>query len=208
MPSVEEFKHRNYYQRLGVSAEATLDEIKEAYRDIARVYHPDSTFYGDLVKIELTEDDDAIFQMATAAYNTLIREDTRRSYDSSLQTVAGVRPEEPSPSSPAIKGAKDWEAKPKSKTPTPQMSKVRIRKVELQAADEPAVTRGLATSQTAQPAVRYPEPQPGSSGHRHLFGTEGSLETSGGRSRQLVLAAALILMAAIVAGASLLLLRH
>lgn len=32
---------RNYYQILGVSRDATLDQIKQAYRSLARQYHPD-----------------------------------------------------------------------------------------------------------------------------------------------------------------------
>ncbi|MFN5516487.1 MAG: DnaJ domain-containing protein, partial [Cyanobacteriota bacterium] len=34
---------RNYYQVLGVSQDATSEEIKQAFRRLARKYHPDVT---------------------------------------------------------------------------------------------------------------------------------------------------------------------
>lgn len=78
------WESKNYYQILGVPQDAPVERIKEAYRDIARVYHPDSNFYSDLVKEPLSSEHHEVFKRITAAYNTLINPEKRSRYDELL----------------------------------------------------------------------------------------------------------------------------
>jgi len=126
MIDTEEFQKRNYYERLGVARTATLAEIKEAYREIARVYHPDSNFFGDILEYKLDEKDDKIFQLVTAAYDTLIKEDKRKEYDLTLPNdFASFRRDTDAPS---IKGARHWNSAVRSDSETRFEKKLRERK--------------------------------------------------------------------------------
>ncbi len=63
----------DYYADLGVSKDASADEIKKAYRKLAFKYHPDQN-PGDKVAEEK-------FKKITAAYDVLGDEAKRRQYD-------------------------------------------------------------------------------------------------------------------------------
>ena len=65
---------RDYYDVLGVSPGAGADEIKRAYRQLARRYHPDIS--GD--------DRGAAFLEVSRAYDVLSDPARRRSYDRGL----------------------------------------------------------------------------------------------------------------------------
>ena len=69
---------RDYYDVLGVSPDAGADEIKRAYRQLARRYHPDIS--GD--------DRAAVFLEVARAYEMLADPDRRRTYDASLRAGA------------------------------------------------------------------------------------------------------------------------
>lgn len=88
--------NKNYYEILGVAFDATTEEIKEAYRDVARVYHPDSRFYDEIVPDRaLAAEDQRVFQRVTDAYTTLVNPDRRASYDRMLNALrAGWSEEE------------------------------------------------------------------------------------------------------------------
>src|SRR5215217_1569140 len=69
---------RDYYDVLGVSADAGADEIKRAYRQLARRYHPDIS--GD--------DRGLAFKELTRAYDVLRDSSRRRTYDATLSNRA------------------------------------------------------------------------------------------------------------------------
>ena len=64
---------KSYYDILGVSKTATEDEIKQAYRKLARQYHPDLH----------PDDKDAAekFKEISEAYDTLSNKEKRAAYD-------------------------------------------------------------------------------------------------------------------------------
>jgi len=66
---------RDYYDVLGVGADAGADEIKRAYRQLARRYHPDIS--GD--------DRGVAFVELARAYEALSDPARRRSYDAALR---------------------------------------------------------------------------------------------------------------------------
>src|SRR3954469_9582245 len=63
----------DYSKALGVDKKASQDEIKEAYRKLARQYHPDRN-PGD-------EKAEARFKEVSAAYDVLGDPDKRKQYD-------------------------------------------------------------------------------------------------------------------------------
>ena len=67
---------KNYYQTLGVDPEASLGDIKKAYRQYAKKFHPDKQ-NGD----EFFEDR---FKEIQEAYQVLSSEETRDDYDESF----------------------------------------------------------------------------------------------------------------------------
>ena len=71
----------NYYQILKVSPSAYPEEIKRAYFNFAKLYHPDR--FAKNVSPEIKEKAQRIFVKITKAYETLIDPKKRKEYDSS-----------------------------------------------------------------------------------------------------------------------------
>ena len=61
---------KNYYEILGVSKEATPEEIKKAYRKLSLKYHPDKNSSGEEKFKEIAE-----------AYDVLSHTDKKAKYD-------------------------------------------------------------------------------------------------------------------------------
>lgn len=64
----------DYYRVLGITRQATATEVKQAYRQLAKRFHPDR-WKGDR---EVAEES---FRLVSEAYEVLINEDKRRVYD-------------------------------------------------------------------------------------------------------------------------------
>lgn len=80
------FENKTYYDLLGIERDASLDEIKKAYRTLARKFHPDS-HHSDTETIELEEVDlsqTRVFKILTFAYHILKDPALREEYDRSL----------------------------------------------------------------------------------------------------------------------------
>lgn len=81
-----EFK--DYYATLGVERAATKDEIKRAYRKLARKYHPD---------VSKEPDAEARFKEVAEAHEALIDAERRAAYDDIARRHASGQPFEPPP---------------------------------------------------------------------------------------------------------------
>ena len=78
-------KYKDYYATLGVAKDASADEIKKAYRKLARKYHPD---------VSKEKDAKEKFQDVSEAYETLKDTEKRAAYDQlgSFQPGQDFRP--------------------------------------------------------------------------------------------------------------------
>ncbi|MEV0613896.1 molecular chaperone DnaJ [Nonomuraea sp. NPDC050404] len=86
--STKDYLEKDYYAVLGVPKTATADEIKKAYRKLARQYHPD-TNQGDSTK-------ETKFKEVSEAYDVLSDGKRRKEYDDARTLfgsgVGGQRP--------------------------------------------------------------------------------------------------------------------
>ncbi|WOE31189.1 MULTISPECIES: DnaJ C-terminal domain-containing protein [unclassified Acinetobacter] len=74
---------KNYYDALGVAKDASPEQIKKAYRKLAKKYHPD---------ISKEDDAEARMQEINVAYDTLSNEEKKKQYDFELEHPEGFNP--------------------------------------------------------------------------------------------------------------------
>lgn len=75
-----EWLSKDFYKVLGVSKDASDDEIKKAYRKLARQYHPD---------VNKTKEAEEKFKDISEAYDVLSSKDNRQKYDAIRQFGMG-----------------------------------------------------------------------------------------------------------------------
>ncbi len=68
---------KNYYEILGVARDATLEEIKKAYRELVRQYHPD---VGETSDVER-------FLEVQEAFEVLSSSERRKAYDEKIRQL-------------------------------------------------------------------------------------------------------------------------
>ena len=75
---------KDYYEILGVKPKATDEEIRNAYKKLAKAFHPDK-HQGDAFFSEK-------FKSLQEAYGVLSDADKRRDYDTQLRRAAKAQP--------------------------------------------------------------------------------------------------------------------
>ncbi len=117
---------KDYYAILGVSSQASLEEIRLAYRRLARVYHPD---------LSIDPDAEEHFKEVNEAYDILANAEKRRAYDYFTAGTAEDEPVEPAsmsqqppepPAPPTMAPEPVWrdvqtgELRPETQPPAPE----------------------------------------------------------------------------------------
>src|SRR5215469_16208936 len=79
--STKDYLEKDYYKTLGVPKTAKAADIKKAYRELARKYHPDAN--------KGNADAEERFKSITEAYNVLSNEKQRKEYDEARSMFGG-----------------------------------------------------------------------------------------------------------------------
>lgn len=75
----------NHYELLGVSRKAARPEIRNAYNELAKTFHPDTAFRKKIGKYRTKME--AIFKRLTEAYEVLGKPKAREEYDAYLSSI-------------------------------------------------------------------------------------------------------------------------
>jgi hypothetical protein len=110
------------YAVLGVSSAASTDDIRHAYRILARRFHPDADGRDPRAATR--------FAQATEAYDLLVDENRRRSYDLRRAASAGPRAARVAPGPTGNTAVRGPAARPPRPRPTSRSEPVRSEPVD------------------------------------------------------------------------------
>jgi curved DNA-binding protein CbpA len=98
-----------HYERLGIEVSASSGDIRRAYRELSRQYHPDTTRLPPLLATQE-------FLVLNEAYATLSNPERRLYYDRSIgySSISMVR------SIPSLYSESSWSSSSNPKNPTPK----------------------------------------------------------------------------------------
>jgi len=83
---LSELETRNHYELLGVERGASEEEIRVCYKELARIFHPDSNFFADIIDDKVDSGADT-FKLVTEAHRVLSDPKKRAEYDQNLPPV-------------------------------------------------------------------------------------------------------------------------
>ena len=83
---MSDVESRNYYELLGVERGASEEEIRACYKELVRIFHPDSNFFADIIDDRVDSGADT-FKLVTEAYKVLVDQRKRAEYDETLPPV-------------------------------------------------------------------------------------------------------------------------
>lgn len=89
LQAFEAIETLDYYQVLGLGRTAAAGELRQAYRNLAKKYHPDLHVGRDLVDVQ--DKAEALFMRVSEAYATLSNGARRAEYDQMLRKGPGGR---------------------------------------------------------------------------------------------------------------------
>jgi len=89
---LSEIKKLNYYQMLGLPADASRKKIRSVYFDLVSIYHPDQ--HSDITDKKTRSLLSDIFSTLTNAYETLHKKKPRLAYDRTIPEFTGIEESE------------------------------------------------------------------------------------------------------------------